>query len=268
MLTGLVALSSVTMARCHGPCVHCELLLTSCLMHTAMLGVNPPNTIHVICINSMHEIINFRALCMLPHPCAARACTGASKARDSCPICHSHPTASACTYCAEALQASAGSMTGAHRSLFMQGSHRTLLSACAGHKGSGSSERATSRRDEALATLRRMRRRRRSLLTARESLNTNHLSNLTGVTVNTTASTLLGSDVACVLEPTVTQGPYYVDGELIREDVREDQGALLGMLQACTACMHGVFKVWAVPHPCRGCIGCTPCACKMYLHCA
>ncbi|ETM03088.1 hypothetical protein L917_00664 [Phytophthora nicotianae] len=34
---------------------------------------------------------------------------------------------------------------------------------------------------------------------------------------------LFGSDVKCVLEPEVTEGPYYVSGEFIRQDVTEGQ---------------------------------------------
>ncbi|KAE8881913.1 hypothetical protein PF005_g15831 [Phytophthora fragariae] len=37
------------------------------------------------------------------------------------------------------------------------------------------------------------------------------------------ASVLFGSDVKCVLEPEVTEGPNYVNGEFIRTDVREGQ---------------------------------------------
>uniref|UniRef100_H3GVM6 Intradiol ring-cleavage dioxygenases domain-containing protein n=1 Tax=Phytophthora ramorum TaxID=164328 RepID=H3GVM6_PHYRM len=37
------------------------------------------------------------------------------------------------------------------------------------------------------------------------------------------ASVLFGSDVKCVLEPEVTEGPYYVNGEFIRSDVTENQ---------------------------------------------
>ncbi|KAG7392006.1 hypothetical protein PHYPSEUDO_002712 [Phytophthora pseudosyringae] len=37
------------------------------------------------------------------------------------------------------------------------------------------------------------------------------------------ASVLFGGDVKCVLEPEVTEGPYYVNGEFIRQDVTEDQ---------------------------------------------
>ncbi|KAE9260698.1 hypothetical protein PF008_g33037, partial [Phytophthora fragariae] len=39
----------------------------------------------------------------------------------------------------------------------------------------------------------------------------------------TNSSELFGDDVKCILEPEVTQGPYYVNGELVRSDIREDQ---------------------------------------------
>ena len=34
---------------------------------------------------------------------------------------------------------------------------------------------------------------------------------------------LFGDNSSCLLQPEVTQGPYYVNGELIRKDVRENQ---------------------------------------------
>ncbi|GMF21092.1 unnamed protein product [Phytophthora lilii] len=40
---------------------------------------------------------------------------------------------------------------------------------------------------------------------------------------NVNSSVLFGSDVKCVLEPEVTEGPYYVNGEFIRSDVTEGQ---------------------------------------------
>ncbi|OQV26249.1 hypothetical protein BV898_00367 [Hypsibius exemplaris] len=54
------------------------------------------------------------------------------------------------------------------------------------------------------------------------ALNTNHLSNKSGLTSATKDELFTGSPV-CVLVPEVTQGPYYIDGELIRADVRESQ---------------------------------------------
>ncbi|KIY66130.1 aromatic compound dioxygenase [Cylindrobasidium torrendii FP15055 ss-10] len=54
-------------------------------------------------------------------------------------------------------------------------------------------------------------------------LATDHHSNLTGVTNSTDASILFTGNGSCVLGPETTQGPYYVDGEYVRWDIREDQ---------------------------------------------
>lgn len=40
------------------------------------------------------------------------------------------------------------------------------------------------------------------------------------------ASVLFGGEVKCVLEPEVTEGPYYVNGEFIRSDVTEGQAGI------------------------------------------
>ncbi|ETP04907.1 hypothetical protein F441_18390 [Phytophthora nicotianae CJ01A1] len=82
-------------------------------------------------------------------------------------------------------------------------------------------ERAVARRAETVDNLRRERRQRR--LDVDTVVATNHQSNLTGVTADTSSSVLFGDEVACVLEPEVTYGPYYVLGEYIRSDMREDQ---------------------------------------------
>lgn len=55
-------------------------------------------------------------------------------------------------------------------------------------------------------------------------LATSHASNLTGVTPsNADPSVLFAGNNSCILTPEVTQGPYWVQGELVREDVTEDQ---------------------------------------------
>ncbi|RQM05775.1 hypothetical protein DH86_00003987 [Scytalidium sp. 3C] len=54
------------------------------------------------------------------------------------------------------------------------------------------------------------------------SLNTSHHSSL-DVNFNTNPTLLFASNATCILGPDVTQGPYYVTGELIRENVVEDQ---------------------------------------------
>ncbi|KAH9120531.1 hypothetical protein AeMF1_007352, partial [Aphanomyces euteiches] len=87
-------------------------------------------------------------------------------------------------------------------------------------------QRTAERRELQLRQLREdaMNRRRRRL-SADEVAAKSHKSNLTGITSFDTADNtlLFGTSPKCVLEPEVTQGPYYVKGELIRNDVRESQ---------------------------------------------
>lgn len=54
-------------------------------------------------------------------------------------------------------------------------------------------------------------------------LNTSHESNLTGITVDSDPSILLAGNNSCILSPETTQGPYWVQGELVRKDITEDQ---------------------------------------------
>lgn len=56
-----------------------------------------------------------------------------------------------------------------------------------------------------------------------EVLATDHHSNLTGITPDTDPSVLFAGNNSCILTPEVTQGPYWVSGELVREDITEDQ---------------------------------------------
>ncbi|ETI39566.1 hypothetical protein F443_14848 [Phytophthora nicotianae P1569] len=82
-------------------------------------------------------------------------------------------------------------------------------------------ERAVARRTQAVETLRLDRRQRRLDVTT--VLETSHKSSLTGITATTSASVLFGSAAPCIAEPEVTEGPYYVRGEYIRTDMREQQ---------------------------------------------
>ncbi|CAI7565517.1 unnamed protein product [Penicillium viridicatum] len=63
------------------------------------------------------------------------------------------------------------------------------------------------------------------LLKARSdsALDTSHHSNLTGVDPSTDPDVLFGTDATCILAPDVTQGPYYVTGELVRNNMAESQ---------------------------------------------
>ncbi|KPM34841.1 hypothetical protein AK830_g11725 [Neonectria ditissima] len=57
-------------------------------------------------------------------------------------------------------------------------------------------------------------------------LGTSHNQTDQGYTVNTDAATLFAGINSCVLTPEVTQGPYYVAGEYVRENIVEEQGGL------------------------------------------
>ncbi|KAJ7923816.1 Intradiol ring-cleavage dioxygenase [Mycena leptocephala] len=86
-------------------------------------------------------------------------------------------------------------------------------------------ERARERRQRAANDHRRKRGLRADAPYRRDTssvLATDHKSNLTGVTNNTAATTLFDGNSSCVLAPEVTQGPYLVDGEYVRWDIRED----------------------------------------------
>jgi hypothetical protein len=54
------------------------------------------------------------------------------------------------------------------------------------------------------------------------ALNASHTSNLS-VTLGTDEQVLFADDSSCLLAPEVTQGPYYIDGEIMRSDTTEDQ---------------------------------------------
>ncbi|KAG2782517.1 hypothetical protein PC129_g18738 [Phytophthora cactorum] len=82
-------------------------------------------------------------------------------------------------------------------------------------------EPAAARRTEAVEKLRQDRRQRRLDITA--VLETSHKSSLIGITATTSASVLFGSTAPCIAEPEVIEGPYYVRGEYIRTDMREQQ---------------------------------------------
>ncbi|KXT05590.1 hypothetical protein AC579_10108 [Pseudocercospora musae] len=57
------------------------------------------------------------------------------------------------------------------------------------------------------------------------SVNESHASSL-DVTKGSDETLLFADDSSCLLQPEVTQGPYYIDGELIRSDMSEDQGGV------------------------------------------
>ncbi|OWZ02885.1 hypothetical protein PHMEG_00025479 [Phytophthora megakarya] len=108
------------------------------------------------------------------------------------------------------------------RRLFLAKGKRSLKNCANSDASRRLQERAIARRATKAESIRAELRQRRRLDTA-TALATSHKSNLTGLTKDTDPSVLFGDEVKCILEPEVTQGPYYVNGELVRSDIREDQ---------------------------------------------
>lgn len=104
------------------------------------------------------------------------------------------------------------------RRLFMAQGKRALASCSSSNSARTLQEQAIARRAAKVQELRQQRR-----LDASTVLATNHESSLEGITNDTDPSQVFGSNVACVLEPEVTEGPYYVSGEYIRNAITETQ---------------------------------------------
>ncbi|KAJ5092468.1 hypothetical protein NUU61_007338 [Penicillium alfredii] len=119
----------------------------------------------------------------------------------------------------------------AERAAFLRNApiHARSLDLCAAKlKARGHERRSVARRETAVKKLRQRRglQTNARFLKARDlssTLNTSHHSNLTNVSPSTDPHVLFGSEATCILGPDVTQGPYYVSGELIRENVVESQ---------------------------------------------
>ncbi|KAB8069418.1 Intradiol ring-cleavage dioxygenase [Aspergillus leporis] len=91
----------------------------------------------------------------------------------------------------------------------------------------GQEKRNIARREQAVKNLRRVKglQSRAPFLKARDLdtvLNTTHHSSL-DVNLSTDPEVLFASNATCILGPDVTQGPYYVSGELIRSNIAEEQ---------------------------------------------
>ncbi|KAK2761248.1 hypothetical protein FQN54_001770 [Arachnomyces sp. PD_36] len=111
----------------------------------------------------------------------------------------------------------------AERAAFMKTAPRGLEHCTEKLKARGLDKKIMARR-EALATSLREKRNlaHKPFLKARDTedvLNTDHHSNLTGIDLDTDPSKYFGDNTACILQPNVTEGPYWIDGELIRSDV-------------------------------------------------
>ncbi|KAJ6088532.1 hypothetical protein N7486_009793 [Penicillium sp. IBT 16267x] len=122
----------------------------------------------------------------------------------------------------------------AERAAFLKSSsiQTRSLSQCASKlKARGLENKNVARREHAVKHIRRRRglKNESRFLKARDLdtvVNTSHKSNLTNVDVSTDPSVLFKSEATCILGPDVTQGPYYVSGELIRENLVEGQSGV------------------------------------------
>ncbi|KAJ3358039.1 hypothetical protein HDU83_000096 [Entophlyctis luteolus] len=98
---------------------------------------------------------------------------------------------------------------------------RSLHSACGSNVAARDIDSAAERRDRKIAQLRD------SLgLSRRDAasfLAETHLATRTGLSPSSSAADVFGTTVACILEPEATYGPYYVEGEYVRSDIRESQ---------------------------------------------
>ncbi|KAJ4415360.1 hypothetical protein N0V85_002744 [Neurospora sp. IMI 360204] len=88
-------------------------------------------------------------------------------------------------------------------------------------KARGVEARAVARREELAKKMMKKRNLEARSIYARGT----HQSNAT-FTLQTPVSEIFASTDFCFLSPEVTEGPYYVDGEYIREDITEDQAGV------------------------------------------
>ncbi|KAJ5505000.1 hypothetical protein N7463_007874 [Penicillium fimorum] len=122
----------------------------------------------------------------------------------------------------------------AERAAFLQSApvHSRSLAQCASRlQRRGHQSRNAARRHTAVKNIRRHLGLEHTshYLNARSAdsaLDTSHHSNLTGVDFSTDPEVLFGTDATCILGPEVTQGPYYVTGELVRKNIAESQGGV------------------------------------------
>lgn len=111
------------------------------------------------------------------------------------------------------------------RRLFMTNGKRALKACENSNSARQLKEQAIARRAAKVASLQEQRQQRRRLDFS-TALATDHESSRTDISAGTDPDSVFSTDVSCLLEPEVTQGPYYITGELIRNDVRETQSGL------------------------------------------
>lgn len=114
----------------------------------------------------------------------------------------------------------------AERAEFFKRSPKTLRK-CAGKLKARGHESASIARRQALADHLRVKRglTAKPLIHRRDfgSYNFTHLANTSSISLDVDETTLFADNSSCTLQTDVTQGPYYVNGELIRQNLVEDQ---------------------------------------------
>ncbi|OQV26247.1 hypothetical protein BV898_00365 [Hypsibius exemplaris] len=115
--------------------------------------------------------------------------------------------------------------TAATRESFME---KSLMSFghCSDTRESRNLQKREAERREEIASRLRLRFDSKIARDATSALNTNHHSNKSRLTSATKDELFSSSAISCVLFPEVEVGPYYVDGELIRSDIHENQAGV------------------------------------------
>lgn len=111
------------------------------------------------------------------------------------------------------------------RAEFLKRSPKSVRSCATKLKARGFLDAAIARRKAAIQSARSKRSIEANAPLFRRSFeewNFSHESNKS-VTWNSSDSSIFSDNSSCVLQPEVTQGPYYIDGELIRQDLVEAQ---------------------------------------------
>lgn len=106
---------------------------------------------------------------------------------------------------------------------------RDFENCAAKREASGLNARAEARRKATLDKYRRQLKSKRDTTTV---LDTSHLYTGTDITVDSDESVVFSDSGTCVLNPEGEVGPFYVLGELIREDVRDDEEGVPVVLEA------------------------------------
>lgn len=114
----------------------------------------------------------------------------------------------------------------AARSGFFEHSKRGLANCASKMKARGIEAKAIQRRRDLVKDLRKKVASNLSRRNITEALAVDHESNLTGITPYTQSEVFFSGAISCMLVPEITQGPYYVDGEYVRSDLRDVQGGV------------------------------------------